>query len=99
MPEGVAAPGLRRLPPYWFEYTTRAKTRWYNRQILEVFTTEFRDRTKEYYVGVWTHAPDLGDLQRCVCVKIVALPNAGLCTVNGHPVTPTYRIQNSDLLV
>ncbi|WFD04870.1 hypothetical protein MVES1_000194 [Malassezia vespertilionis] len=43
------APGLRRLSPYWYEYTTRAKTRWYGRQILEVFTTEFRDRTKEYY--------------------------------------------------
>jgi len=46
----VAAPGLRRLPPYWHEYKTRAKTRWYGRQILEVFTTEFRDRTREYYI-------------------------------------------------
>ena len=41
-------PGLRRLPPYWYEYTTRAKVRWIGRQIVEVFTTEFRDRTKEY---------------------------------------------------
>lgn len=43
-------PGLRRLPPYWYEYTTRAKVRWIGRQIVEVFTTEFRDRTKEYYI-------------------------------------------------
>lgn len=50
MTERVAAPGLRRLPPYWHEYKTRAKTRWYGRQILEVFTTEFRDRTREYYI-------------------------------------------------
>ena len=78
MTERAAAPGLRRLAPYWHEYTTRAKTRWYGRQILEVFTTEFRDRTKEYYT--W------------------AIYN-GLCTVNGHRVTPTYRIQNSDLIV
>ncbi|WFD32622.1 hypothetical protein MSPP1_003670 [Malassezia sp. CBS 17886] len=60
MSERAAGPGLRRLPPYWcvvcmgvltdrFEYTTRAKVRWVGRQILEVFTTEFRDRTKEYY--------------------------------------------------
>ena len=44
------APGLRRLDPYWHEYHVKAKTRWYGRQILEVFTTEFRDRTKEYYM-------------------------------------------------
>ena len=58
----AAAPGLRRLAPYWYEYKTRAKTRWYGRQILEVFTTEFRDRTKEYYVGDPSNT-DLGHLQ------------------------------------
>lgn len=55
MTECVAAPGLRRLPPYWHEYKTRAKTRWYGRQILEVFTTEFRDRTREYYIWAIHH--------------------------------------------
>ena len=78
MTERMATPGLRRLPPYWHEYKTRAKTRWYGRQILEVFTTEFRDRTKEYYIWAIHH---------------------GLCTVNGHAVTPTYQIQNNDFLV
>ncbi|WFD28562.1 hypothetical protein MNAN1_003575 [Malassezia nana] len=78
MTDRVAGPGLRRLPPYWHEYKTRAKTRWYGRQIVEVFTTEFRDRTKEYYL--WAI-------------------HQGLCTVNGHTVSPTYRIQNSDFLV
>ncbi|KAL4400457.1 pseudouridine synthase [Malassezia pachydermatis] len=55
MGDRMAAPGLRRLPPYWYEYKTRAKTRWYGRQILEVFTTEFRDRTKEYYIWAIHH--------------------------------------------
>ena len=46
----VPAPSLRRLAPYWHEFHVRAKTRWFGRQILEVFTTEFRDRTKQYYL-------------------------------------------------
>ncbi|WFD34928.1 hypothetical protein MCUN1_001774 [Malassezia cuniculi] len=44
------APGLRRLEPYWHEFCVKAKTRWHGRELLEVFTTEFRDRTKEYYL-------------------------------------------------
>lgn len=42
--------GLRKLEPYWYNYTTMAKGRWLGREILEVVSTEFRDRSMEYYV-------------------------------------------------
>ncbi|ETW74643.1 hypothetical protein HETIRDRAFT_56935 [Heterobasidion irregulare TC 32-1] len=42
-------PGLKKVTPYWFPYTTMAKARWYDREILEVVSTEFRDRSVEYY--------------------------------------------------
>ncbi|KAN0066320.1 hypothetical protein ACQY0O_000414 [Thecaphora frezii] len=42
--------GLRKTPPYWYEFQTYAKQRWFGRELLEIFTTEFRDRTKEYYI-------------------------------------------------
>lgn len=35
-----------------YEYKTHAKDRWYGRELVEIFTTEFRDRTKEYYVSL-----------------------------------------------
>ena len=44
------SPGLKRIPPYWYPYTTMAKGRWLGREILEVVSTEFRDRSMEYYV-------------------------------------------------
>ena len=43
-------PGLRKVSPYWYPYTTMAKMRWLGREILEVVSTEFRDRSMEYYV-------------------------------------------------
>ncbi|EPQ31991.1 uncharacterized protein PFL1_00189 [Pseudozyma flocculosa PF-1] len=42
--------GLRKTPSYWYEFQTYAKLRWFGRELLEIFTTEFRDRTKEYYI-------------------------------------------------
>ncbi|KIL68702.1 hypothetical protein M378DRAFT_99146 [Amanita muscaria Koide BX008] len=44
-----AEPGLRKVPPYWYPYTTMAKMRWLGRELLEVVSTEFRDRSMEYY--------------------------------------------------
>ncbi|OBZ69918.1 Uncharacterized protein C18B11.02c [Grifola frondosa] len=41
--------GLKKIPPYWYPYTTMAKARWLGREILEVVSTEFRDRSMEYY--------------------------------------------------
>jgi hypothetical protein len=44
------APGLKKIAPYWYPYTTMAKMRWLGRELLEVVSTEFRDRSMEYYV-------------------------------------------------
>ncbi|KAI8987191.1 DRAP deaminase [Pilobolus umbonatus] len=41
--------GLRKVKPYYFEYKSFAKGRWLNRSLLEVFSTEFRDRNEAYY--------------------------------------------------
>ena len=46
----TARPGLKKIAPYWYPYTTMAKGRWYGREILEMVSTEFRDRSMEYYV-------------------------------------------------
>jgi hypothetical protein len=45
-----SAVGLKRVPPYWHPYSTMAKGRWFNREILELVSTEFRDRSIDYYV-------------------------------------------------
>ncbi|OAX37786.1 pseudouridine synthase [Rhizopogon vinicolor AM-OR11-026] len=42
-------PALKKLAPYWYPYTTMAKERWLGREILEIVSTEFRDRSMEYY--------------------------------------------------
>ena len=42
--------GLRRVYPYHFTYNTYCKERWRDREILDVFTSEFRDRPAAYYV-------------------------------------------------
>ncbi|TKY86204.1 hypothetical protein EX895_005029 [Sporisorium graminicola] len=42
--------GLRKTQPYWYEFQTYSKQRWFGRELIEIMTTEFRDRTKEYYV-------------------------------------------------
>jgi hypothetical protein len=51
-PARAARPGLRKIAPYWYPYTTMAKGRWLDREILEIVSTEFRDRSIEYYVCV-----------------------------------------------
>lgn len=40
---------LRKVDPYYFIYKTYCKQRWQERNILEVFTTEFRDKPASYY--------------------------------------------------
>lgn len=62
--------GLKKITPYWHPYRTMAKERWYNREILELVSTEFRDRSVEYYVRVpldftcCPHAP------QAVCARV-----------------------------
>lgn len=43
--------GLRRVKPYHYTYNTFCKERWRNRELLDIFLSEFRDRTPEYYVS------------------------------------------------
>jgi hypothetical protein len=49
----VQVPGLRKVAPYWHAYATMAKQRWIGREILELVSSEFRDRSIEYYVRVY----------------------------------------------
>ena len=44
--------GLRRVHPYHHTYNTFCKERWRNRELVDIFTSEFRDRKPEYYVGL-----------------------------------------------
>lgn len=47
----LTSTGLRKIEPYWYPYTTMAKGRWLGREMLEVVSTEFRDRSIDYYVS------------------------------------------------
>ena len=49
-PDVSVSHGLKKIPPYWYPYTTMTKMRWIGRELLEVVSTEFRDRSMEYYV-------------------------------------------------
>lgn len=40
---------LRKIVPYYYTYMTFCKLRWRDRNLLEVFESEFRDREKSYY--------------------------------------------------
>lgn len=40
---------LRRVRPYYWHYITSGKQRWDGRTLVDVFTTEFRDRPPEFY--------------------------------------------------
>lgn len=42
--------GFRRVTPYHYTYNTNCKERWRNKTLEEIFLSEFRDRTPEYYV-------------------------------------------------
>ncbi|CRG83692.1 hypothetical protein PISL3812_01047 [Talaromyces islandicus] len=41
--------GFRRVKPYHHTYNTWCKERWRGRTLLDIFASEFRDRTPEYY--------------------------------------------------
>lgn len=48
------------------EDATMAKRRWWDREILEVVSTEFRDRSIEYYVSNLVHTLIFLSLKRAV---------------------------------
>ena len=45
--------GLRKVHPYHFTYKTNCKERWRGRELLDIFATEFRDRSQAYYVRTY----------------------------------------------
>lgn len=47
--EYVVKDGLRRVTPYYYTYLTYCKKRWRDRELLEIYTNEFRDRDAAYY--------------------------------------------------
>ncbi|KAI0156788.1 pseudouridine synthase [Xylariaceae sp. FL1272] len=51
--------GLRRVAPYHYTYNTWCKQRWRDREILDVFESEFRDRPLPYY----KHAIEAGKVR------------------------------------
>ncbi|KIO28870.1 hypothetical protein M407DRAFT_71186 [Tulasnella calospora MUT 4182] len=51
---------LRHCPPYWHANRVRAKGRWLDREILEMVSTEFRDRSVEYYASPHKYALRIG---------------------------------------
>lgn len=54
----LTSTGLRKINPYWYPYTTMAKGRWLGREMLEVVSTEFRDRSIDYYVSPSNFCPE-----------------------------------------
>lgn len=48
-PEYYIEGDLRRVKPYHHTYNTWCKQRWRGRELLEIFSDEFRDRPLEYY--------------------------------------------------
>lgn len=41
--------GLRKVNPYYFDFKTYCKGRWIGKSLLEVFKSEFRSESIEYY--------------------------------------------------
>ena len=47
----LSCPGLRKVYPYYFTFTTFTKGRWVGEKILDVFAREFRAHPVEEYVS------------------------------------------------
>ena len=91
-PQGPYAPGLKRIAPYWHPYRTFAKERWLNREILELVSTEFRDRSAEYYVRFLLSKLLLSD---AFAFQRFAL-ESGVTTINGKVAPPGTIVRNGD---
>lgn len=42
---------LRKIEPYFYTYLTYCKLRWRDRTLFDIFSSEFRDRSPEYYAN------------------------------------------------
>ncbi|UOH80918.1 hypothetical protein LQV05_003579 [Cryptococcus neoformans] len=83
-------PRLRYIKSYWWPYKTFVKQRWIGRQLLEVITTEFRDRSLEYY----RHALESGVTR---VNGVVARPD--LILRNGDRIEHEPPVTNDPILV
>lgn len=87
--------GLKKLAPYWYPYTTMAKERWLGREILEIVSTEFRDRSMEYYVGAYNLIVHFFCLKSLFIAQRYAL-ESGVTTINGKVAKPDTVVRNGD---
>ena len=85
--------GLRKIEPYWYPYTTMAKGRWLGREMLEVVSTEFRDRSIDYYVSPTNRCSNRPNKQSPA--QRYAL-ESGVTTINGEIAKPDTIIRNGD---
>ena len=91
----TAAKTLKRVAPYWHPYRTYAKQRWWNREILELVSTEFRDRSIEYYVSSDCSESCRSSCKLTASVQRYAL-ESGVVTVNGKAALPGTIVRNGD---
>lgn len=63
----AVVPGLRKVYPYYFTFTTFTKGRWVGEKILDVFAREFRAHPAEEYVS-WLEA------EQCLVPYLPAVP-------------------------
>jgi tRNA pseudouridine synthase 9 len=86
--------GLRRVSPYHFTYKTNCKQRWRERELLDIFASEFRDRPLEYYVSC-----SLDRIQKMKLTKDQKdAIERGFVAVNGKPVPTSVIIKNGDVI-
>ena len=91
----LTSTGLRKIEPYWYPYTTMAKGRWLGREMLEVVSTEFRDRSIDYYVSPSGFYQGTETNNTRVPVQRYAL-ESGVTTINGEIAKPDTIIRNGD---
>lgn len=93
-------PRLKKIPPYWYPYTTMAKGRWLGREILEVVSTEFRDRSMEFYVRI-SFNPSFGLSLNGMCgerrVQYMIVLNANVHLVSS--IIPSLRVSTRQSLM
>jgi len=98
--------GLRKVQPYLFEFSTFAKERWRGRSVIDVFSTDFRDRSPEYYA----HAVASGvikingkNIKKDVIIRngdrITNILHRHEPPVTGDPVRILHRDDEKGLLV
>lgn len=102
----TTANGLRKTTPYWYEFQTYSKLRWFGRELIEIMTTEFRDRTKEYYVwaihkGICTVNGQKADIHQIIGDgdKICNSVHRHEPPVTDEPIKIIHRDDDEGLLV